>query len=101
MLKKIVNSILIVSLLISFQSCCTLLGHAIGKSMDEKSNKEVSYSIADSLIAASDSSAIAIQDSSKSNYKTVFAVIGAATDISLVVIGVMATSPMHMNLSGF
>jgi hypothetical protein len=88
---------LIICLFATLQGCCTLLGHAIGKSIDEKSNNEVSYTITDSLSTASDSSAVAIKDSSKSNYRTLFAILGAATDISLVVIGVMATSHTGMN----
>jgi len=98
MFNKMIISILIICLLVSLESCCTLLGHAIGKSMDEKAKKEISYSVPDSLDIFADSTNVTIQESSETNYKTLFAILGAATDISLVVIGVMATNPMRMNL---
>lgn len=101
MFKNLIIYILIICLFATLQGCCTLLGNAIGKSMDKKSSKEVSYTVTDSLSTTPDSSTTQIQETSKSNYRTLFTIIGAATDISLVVIGVIATGPMHMHLSGF
>ena len=102
MIKILVACLLIICLLSSLQSCCTMIGYEIGKSMDEKLKSEVYLSPSDtSMISAN----VITPDTIKvkeSNYKTIFATIGVLADLSLVFVGVLLTNPIRINLgNGF
>jgi sorbitol-specific phosphotransferase system component IIC len=100
MFKNLVACLLIISLLSGMQSCCTMIGYEIGKSMDEKSKPEVYVAASDTSLTTTSVATTDTIEVKKSNYKTIFATIGVLADLSLVFVGVLLTNPIHSNIGG-
>ena len=98
MIKNLVVYLLIISLLSGLQSCCTMIGYEIGKSMDKKSKPEVYISSLDTSMTTANVVTADTIKVKKSNYKTIFATIGVLADLSLVFVGVLLTNPIRINL---
>ena len=100
MFKNIIVVLLIICFLANFQSCCTMIGHSIGKRMDEKNEKSMQFSIKDSSDIALVTNKIDSTDVRQTHYKTMFAAVGLLADISFTIIVMLLINPIQINLRG-
>jgi len=103
MLKNIFIIILTICLLANFQSCCTMIGYSVGKSMDLKNYKEANFLTTDSLHVVQDSTSQNLNNSETnfSTYRTLLTIAGIAADVSFLVIAMLLINPIQINMGRF